>query len=94
VLAENVTHLPRPRAVRPAPEPLGLYVRVGRNDHKELLNLLSAGDLGCFGVVIDAVHVDPHRELREQVVEHRLDAILDPKTQAAGTIGGTHRGPR
>jgi hypothetical protein len=87
-MAENVTYLPRPRAVRPAPEPLGLYIRAGRNDHKELLNLLSSGDLGCFGVVIDAVHVNRHQELREQVVEHRLDAVLDPKTQAAGTIGG------
>jgi hypothetical protein len=87
-MADNVTYLPRPRAVRPVPNPLGLYFRAGRNDHKALLNLLSAGDLGCFGVVIDAVHVDRHRELREQVVEHRLDAVLDPQTQAAATIGG------
>ena len=65
-MADNVTYLPRPRAVRPAPDPVGLYVRAGRNDHKALLNLLSAGDLRCFGVVIDAVHVGRHRELREQ----------------------------
>lgn len=87
-MADNVTHLPRPRIVRPAPEPLGLYVRAGRNDHKALLNLLSAGDLRCFGVVIDAVHLDRHEELRKQVVDHRMDAILDPQTQAAATIGG------
>jgi hypothetical protein len=87
-MADNVTYLPRPRAVRPAPESLGLYIRAGRNDHKALLNALSAGDLGCFGVVIDAVHVGRHKELREQVIEHRLDAILDPRTQAAATIGG------
>jgi hypothetical protein len=67
---------------------LGLYIFAGRNDHKGLLNLLSQGDLRCFGIVIDAVHVNRHRELREQVVDHRLDAILDPKTQAAATIGG------
>jgi hypothetical protein len=87
-MTDNITHLPRPRAVRPAPEPLGLYIFAGRNDHKGLLNLLSQGDLRCFGIVIDAVHVNRHRELREQVVDHRLDAILDPKTQAAATIGG------
>jgi hypothetical protein len=87
-MADNVTPLPRLRTVRPVPEPLGLYVRVGRNDHKALLNTLSAGDLGCFGVVVDAVHVHRHREIREQVVEHRLDAILDPQTQPAATIGG------
>ena len=57
-------------------------------DHRALLNLLSAGDLRCFGVVIEAVHVARHRELREQAIEHRLDAILDPQTQAAATIGG------
>jgi hypothetical protein len=61
---------------------------VGRNDHKSLLNLLSAGDLRYFGVVIDAVQLDRHRELQEQDIEHRLDAILDPQTQAAATIGG------
>jgi hypothetical protein len=87
-MADNVTYLPRPRAVRQAPEPLGLYFRVGRNDHKALLNVLSAGDLRCFGVIIDAVQLDRHREIREQVIEHRLDAILDPQTQAAATIGG------
>jgi hypothetical protein len=73
--------------VRPAPESLGLYIHAGRNDHKALLNILSAGDLRCFGVVIDAVHVGRHKELREQVAEYRLDAILDPQTQAAATIG-------
>jgi hypothetical protein len=55
---------------------------------KKLLNLLSAGDLRCFGVVIDALHVNRHRELREQVVDYGLDAVLDPKTQVAATIGG------
>jgi hypothetical protein len=88
-MADNVTYLPRPRAVRPAPEGLGLYIHAGRNAHRALLNILSAGDLGCFGVVVDAVHVDRHRELREQVAEHRLDTILDPQTQAAATIGGS-----
>jgi hypothetical protein len=39
-------------------------------------------------VVIDAVHVHRHKDLREHIVEHRLDAILDPKTQAAATVGG------
>lgn len=87
-MGDNVIRMPRPRAVRPAPEPLGLYVRAGRNDHVDLLNLIAAGDAECFGVVFDPVHVDRHRELREQVVGRRLDAILDPKTQPAATVGG------
>ena len=87
-MADNVTQLPRPRAIRPAPEPLGLYILAGRNDHKALLNLLSAGDLNCLGVVIDAAHVNRHGELRDQVVEKGLDAILDPQTQPAAMVGG------
>jgi hypothetical protein len=67
-MADNVTHLPR--AVRPVPEPGGLYIRVGRNDHKALLNLLSAVDLGCFGVVIDAVQVE-----RDHLPQCRCDEL-------------------
>lgn len=87
-MADNIVPLPRPRALRPELESPGLYVRVGRNDHVDLLNLIAAGDARCLGVVFDAVHVDRHKELREQVGAHRLDAILDPKTQAAATVGG------
>jgi len=87
-MVDNISYLLRPRAVRTPPEPLGLYVRAGRNDHKELLNLLSTGDFRCFGVVMDALYIDRHKELREHILEHRLDAILDPKTQASATVGG------
>lgn len=87
-MADNVTWLPRPRAVQPATNPLGLYIRASRNDHKLLLTLLSAGGLGGFGVVIEAVHSARHKELREHVVEQGLDALLDPQTQASATIGG------
>ncbi len=36
----NVVHLPRPRDARPQEEGLGFFVRVGRNDHKEILDLI------------------------------------------------------
>jgi hypothetical protein len=39
----------RSRPVRSVPQPLGLYFRVGRNDQRDLLNLIAAGDAGCFG---------------------------------------------
>jgi hypothetical protein len=38
----NVIRLPRPRSQRPGPEGLGSFVRVGRNDHVELLHLTRA----------------------------------------------------
>jgi hypothetical protein len=92
-----------PRAIRPAPEPLGLYFRPGRNDHAQMLNLIAAGDAACFGAVLEAKYVGKHTqkpraepglpgicrdwglgrhgELKEVLVQKRLDAILDPQTQ-------------
>ena len=32
------------RFVRSAPQTLGLYFRVGRNDQRDLFNLIAAGD--------------------------------------------------
>jgi hypothetical protein len=76
------------RPVRPVPDPLGLYVRAGRNDHKELLSLLTAGKPIGLGVVFDPTHLKYQRELLRYVVERRLDAILDPRTQPLATVGG------
>lgn len=45
-MSGNVIRLPRPRSQRPAPEGLGFYVRVGRNDHVALLDLLAIGEEG------------------------------------------------
>jgi hypothetical protein len=77
-----------PRLIRPAPDPLGLYIRVGRNDHPELLNLISQGHPQYFGFVFEATLLKRHRELRECVLANRFDAILDPRTQPAATLGG------
>jgi hypothetical protein len=52
------------------------------------LDLIAAGNAGFNGVVFDPTHLRRHRELREQVLQHRLDAILDPKTQQSATAGG------
>jgi hypothetical protein len=88
-MSENVTHFPNfPRAVRPAPEPLALYLRLGRNDHREMLNLIASGDVACFGAVFDPCQLARHGELKDQVLAHRLDAILDPKTQQSALPGG------
>jgi len=88
-MSENVPQFPNfPRTVRPAPEPLALYLRPGRNDHREILNLIAAGDAACFGAVFDPCQLARHVELRDQVLFHRLDAILDPKTQQSALPGG------
>lgn len=86
-MRSNVTHM-QPRAVRPAPEPLALYLRAGRNDHLALMNLIAAGDTGCFGVVFDAAQEERHKELKEQVLGNRLDVILDTKAMQLALPGG------
>ena len=78
----------QPRLIRPAPDPLGLYFRAGRNDHRELLDLLAAGETRFFGVVCDPTHSKFQREMMDRAMQRRLDLILDPRTQASATIGG------
>jgi hypothetical protein len=83
-MPSNVIHLPRPKAQQVSSGALGFYVRVGRNDHVELLHLLAAGERGIFGLVIDAHNIDRHRELITEARRRNLDVILDPKTQQMG----------
>lgn len=80
-----------PRVIRPVADPLGLFIRVGRNDHVELLSLIAQGHPQCFGFVFEAPLLTRHRELRDLVLKHRFDAILDPRTQPAATLGGHTR---
>ena len=46
------------------------------------------GEAACFGTVFHPAYMKRHQELRQQVLTHKLDAILDPRTQAAATPGG------
>jgi hypothetical protein len=80
-MSDRVTAFPRP--LRPVPEPLGLYLRPGRSDHRELSTVLLSGAQKFFGAVIDATLNERHKDLREQLLAGRLDVILDPKTQPA-----------
>jgi hypothetical protein len=91
-MSDNVIRLPRPRAQRPAPEGLGFYVRASRNDHVALLDLLATGEDGIFGLVIDAQHVDRHRDLITEARRRDLDVILDPKVLQMGFPGAMTEG--
>src|SRR5277367_2587497 len=64
---DNVIELPRPRELRAREASLALAIRVGRNDHKEILELIAAGERGIFGFVIEAPNVDRHKELITEV---------------------------
>ena len=91
-MSGNVIHLPRPRSQRPAPDGLGFYVRASRNDHVALLDLLATGEEGIFGLVIEAQHVDRHRELITEARRRDLDVILDSKVLQMGFPGALTEG--
>ncbi len=87
-MTANVIHLPRPHQARSGPRPLALFVRVGRNDHREMLDLIATGEQGIFGFIIEAQYVERHRELMTEARRRNFDLILDPKTQPMGLPGG------
>lgn len=70
-----------PRSLTTVPSPLGLYLRTGKSDHRELTNVLLSGPQKFFGAVIDARHVKIQKDLCDQLRAAKLDLILDPKTQ-------------
>lgn len=78
----------QPRLIRPVPDPLGLYFRARRNDHKVLLHLLAARQNALSGVVFDPSLDDRHKELRSAVRKHRLEAVFDPLVMELATPGG------
>ncbi len=87
-MTANVIHLPRPHQARSGPQPLALFVRVGRNDHREMLDLIATGEQGIFGFIIEAQYIERHRELMTEARRRNFDLILDPKTQPMGLPGG------
>lgn len=87
-MSDNVIRLPRNRQARPLIERLGLYLRVGRNQHRELQEVLGSGERGFHGLVFDAGNVERQAELMSQATQYQLDTVLDPKTHAMALPGG------
>ncbi len=80
-----------PRTVRPAPEPLGWYVRPSHMDHRAIADAFANGSVGLHGVVFDPLHEYRHSDLHHLVIERNRDAILDPRTQELGSLGGFNK---
>jgi hypothetical protein len=83
---------PRIRLVRPAPDPLGLYIRAGRIAQNDLQSFITTRAVSFTGVVFEAKRVDQQGELLSLALEKGLDAVLDPMTQPMATIGGYSAG--
>jgi hypothetical protein len=77
-----------PRLVRPVQEPLGLYLRPGRNDHRVLSQLLSEGKAAISGIVFDPEYVDAQEEIRTETAQRNLEAVLDTRLMELATATG------
>lgn len=84
--------IPSLRLVRLAPDPLGLDIRAGRLDQKDLQTFITSGSAAFTGVVFEAKRVHQQKELLSLVLERGLDAVLDPQTQAMATVGAYTKG--
>lgn len=87
----SIIHLPRAPAQRPPSQGLGLYLHIGHNGHNEMLHLISTGERGFHGFVIDARKIERNRDLISEARRHDLDVIFDPKIQQMG-FPGSHTG--
>ena len=92
-MSDNVIRLPRPAAARQPSGKLGLYLRPGYSQHKDMLDALAGGKKDFSGIVVEAGNVERrHHELISHAHQIGLDVILDPKTQAMATPGGYSKG--
>lgn len=82
---------PPSRLLRVVEPPLGLYFRPGRNDHKKLAEVLSMGPPRLTGAVMDASLAGRHAELRLELRQLGLEAVLDPMALELATKGGWER---
>lgn len=87
------------RLIRPATEPLGLFLRPGHTDHRVLSQILSEGRTSMTGVVFDPSFIGPQEELRSEVRQRNLWAILDtrmmdsPRQADTPSVGQHFLGP-
>ncbi|MBX9844258.1 MAG: hypothetical protein K2Z80_20860 [Xanthobacteraceae bacterium] len=84
----QMNDVPVLRLVRPASEPLGLFLRPGHNDHRVLSQLLSEGRSAMTGVIFDPTVLGPQQELRTEVRQRNLWAVLDARLMELATPSG------
>jgi hypothetical protein len=70
---------------------LGHFLRVGRSDHRNLLEVLAEGRLSVSGLVFDAALVTRHAQLMQEADHAGIPRILDPRSFELATDGGYAR---
>lgn len=80
------------RRLRPVSDPLGSYLRVGRQDHTFLAQMLvEARPIGS-GLIADPAQIEQHRDLWVEAQHQGVEAVLDPRSLDLSTPGGILRG--
>jgi len=77
-----------PRHVRPVPSQLGLYFKVGYNDHIDIGRSLASNPRWLSGIVLDPTLEDRHEEIRIQAAKCRLEIVLDTFAMELATLNG------
>ena len=80
-----------PRRIRPALDPLGLYIHSGYNDQRVMLGLLAENQLSATGIILDASFKDRQQELLTELLHQEKRVILDPCTVELATEQGFTR---
>lgn len=80
------------RLLRPVDDPLGSYLRVGRQDHTFLSQMLVDGKPVGGGLIADPAQLDHHKDLWTEAKLHGIETVLDPRTLELSTPGGFLRG--
>lgn len=71
-----------------ADQPLGNYLRPGRNDHLVLQQLLSENQLAVTGLLVDPTLIDRHDDLAQEAGQQGIETILDPRSVDLSTPAG------
>jgi len=79
------------RALRPVSDPLGSYLRVGRQDHSFLAQMLVEGK-PVNGLVADPAQADHQQDLWTEAHLQGVETVLDPRSLELSTPGGILRG--
>ena len=84
----NVVRLPRPLNARDPILPFALYFRIGRDQHRDMLDVLAQGEKNFSGSLLKRAIRRAIENSETEALRRGLDVILDPNTHALATIGG------
>lgn len=81
----------QPRTLRPAPEPLGSFIRPGYNDHVVMEQALTERRGSGTGLVFNPIHAERQLPLVVEANASGIETVLDSKSLELSSFGGYAR---